>query len=186
MNQSQKSLANICRFCGERLSSPSMCTYCGFKFCDDHKPTEAHQCIKTRYSEYIRKSNPNEIPNMASGNFRVVCEMCGFTTSKGAPIEYAGEELIQHTQIVGCSEKIFLVEEKEPIERDSIPSPDSTTNQEKIKLEQIQQLKNSNTNQSTSIVDQIIKLSELKEKGIISEQEFSNIKKELIKKLSQL
>ena len=183
MNQSQKSLANICRFCGERLSSPSMCTYCGFKFCSEHKPTEAHQCIKTRYSEYIKKSNPNEIPNMASGNFRVVCEMCGFTTSKGVPIEYAGEELIQHTQIVGCSDKIFLEEVKEPNASDSIPSPDNTNNQEKIKPEQILHKQSPNTNHSTSIVDQIIKLSELKEKGMISEQEFSNIKKELIKKL---
>jgi len=183
MNQSQKSLANICRFCGERLSSPSMCTYCGFKFCNDHKPTQTHQCIKTRYSEYIRKSNPNEIPNMASGNFRVICDICGFTTSKGTPIEYAGEELVQHTQIVGCSEKIFLEEVNEPIASDSIPSTDSTKNQEKIKPEEIQHFKSKNTNKSASIVDQIIKLSELKEKGLISDQEFSNIKKELIKKL---
>ena len=160
-----------------------MCTYCGFKFCSEHKPTEAHQCIKTRYSEYIRKSNPNEIPNMANGNFRVVCEMCGFTTSKGVPIEYAGEELVQHTQIVGCMDKIYLVEVKGPIASDSIPSPDSENKQEKIKPEQIQHNLNPNNNQSTSIVDQIIKLSELKEKGMISEQEFSNIKKELIKKL---
>lgn len=160
-----------------------MCTYCGFKFCNDHKPTEAHQCIKTRYSEYIRQSNTKEVPNMATGNFRVVCDMCGFTTSKGVPIEYAGEELIQHTQIVGCIDKIFLEEVKEPMKTDSVPSPDNKDNQEKINLEQINQLKNQNVIQSTSIVDQIIKLSELKEKGVISEEEFSNIKKELIKKL---
>ena len=51
-----------------------------------------------------------------------------------------------------------------------------------IKPKQI--LNNSlNSNQPTSIVDQIIKLSSLREKGLISEEEFSNIKKELIKKL---
>jgi len=109
MNLSQKSLANVCLFCGEGLSSPLMCAFCGFKFCEDHKSTESHQCIKTRYTEYIRK-NPGTNPDISEGNFRVVCDMCGFSTTKGVPIEYAGEELIQHTQIVGCSEKVFLEE----------------------------------------------------------------------------
>ena len=126
MNQSQKSLANICLFCGERLNSPSMCTYCGFKFCDEHKPTDAHQCIKTRYTEYIRKTNPKVPSNIVTVTFRVVCEMCGFTTSKGVPIEYAGEELVQHTQIVGCSEKIFLEEVNESGDGNSVPTEKSS------------------------------------------------------------
>src|SRR3989337_432550 len=109
MTQSQKSLANVCLFCGEGLKSPSMCTYCGFKFCDEHKSPNGHQCIKTRYSEYIRKSL-GALPNVSKGKFIIVCEICGFNTKKGVPIEYAGEELIQHTQLVGCSEKVFLDE----------------------------------------------------------------------------
>ena len=77
MNLSQKSLANVCLFCGEGLNSPLMCTFCGFKFCEEHKSTENHQCIKTRYSEYIRK-NQGANPNISNGDFKVVCEMCGF------------------------------------------------------------------------------------------------------------
>ena len=85
--------------------------------------------------------------------------------------------------IAKLSKHVKTMEVKEPIASDSIPSPDNTNNQEKIKPEQILHKQSPNTNHSTSIVDQIIKLSELKEKGMISEQEFSNIKKELIKKL---
>src|SRR3990172_753834 len=144
MTQSQKSLANVCLFCGEGLKSPSMCTYCGFKFCDEHKSPNGHQCIKTRYSEYIRKSLGAH-PNVSKGKFIIVCEICGFNTKKGVPIEYAGDELIQPTK--------------------TVPSPSNAT-----------------SNQA-SIIDEIVKLSALKEKGMISEQEFLYIKNELIKKI---
>ncbi len=160
-----------------------MCTYCGFRFCDEHKLADSHQCIKTRYTEYIRKTDSKVPSNIASGTFRVVCEMCGFTTSKGVPIEYAGEELVQHTQIVGCSEKIFLEEVYESGDDNVVSSPDKSTNQENIGTKQIQHNSAGATNQPTSIVDQIIKLSSLREKNLISEVEFSKIKKELIKKL---
>ena len=160
-----------------------MCTYCGFRFCDEHKSTEKHQCIKTRYTEYVRKTDPKVPSNIASGTFRVVCEVCGFTTSKGVPIEYAGEELVQHTQIVGCSEKIFLEEVNESGDDNVVPSPDKSANQEIIEAKQIQHNSAEATNQPTSIVDQIIKISSLRDKGLISEAEFSKIKKELIKKL---
>ncbi len=109
--------------------------------------------------------------------------MCGFTTSKGVPIEYAGEELVQHTQIVGCSEKIFLEEVYESGDDNVVSSTDKSTNQENIETKQIQHNSAEATNQPTSIVDQIIKISSLRDKGLISEAEFSKIKKELIKKL---
>ena len=188
MTLSQKSLANVCLFCGEGLSSPSMCTFCGFKFCEEHKSTESHQCIKTRYTEYIRK-NPTSNPNISKGNFTVVCEVCGFSTTKGVPIEYAGEELIQHTQIVGCTEKIFLVEENS---KDTSLQIDSVSGEEKspqISQEDISDVTQNtnetpqNTSNKTSILDEILKLATLKEKGMISEQEFLYIKQELIRKL---
>lgn len=176
--QSQRSLANVCLFCGERLSSPMLCTFCGFKFCSEHKPTEKHQCIKTRYTEYVRNTNPTTPTNITSGNFRVVCEMCGFNTTKGVPIEYAGEQLIQHTQIVGCSKNVFLEEISE-----SAPPKPITKGQTKTVSKKNPVSKSPHSQQPTSIVDQIIQLSNLKEKGLISEQEFSHMKQELIKKL---
>jgi hypothetical protein len=183
MTQSQKSLANVCLFCGEGLKSPSMCTYCGFKFCDEHKSPNGHQCIKTRYSEYIRKSLGAH-PNVSKGKFIITCEMCGFNTKKGVPIEYAGEELIQHTQLVGCSEKVFLDEVTDldsnlPIES---VSSDGNSNESIQSTRTVPSQSNATSNQS-SIIDEIIKLSALKEKGMISEQEFLYIKNELIKKI---
>ncbi len=122
-------------------------------------------------------------PNVTTGKFRVVCEMCGFHTSKGVSIEYAGEELIQHTQIVGCSDSVFL---EEVNEQEIIPPSTQKTNLSQNNENNIQTVKtNSSSNESnqTSVVDQIIKLSSLKEKGMISEDEFAYIKSELIKKL---
>jgi len=188
MPLSQKSLANVCLFCGEGLSSPSMCTFCGFKFCDEHKSTESHQCIKTRYTEYIR-NNLGSNSNVSKGNFRVVCDNCGFSTTKGVPIEYAGEELIQHTQIVGCSENVFL---EEVNSKDTSLQIDSVSGEEKnpqISQEDITNVTQNtdettkNTSNKTSILDEILKLAALKEKGMISEQEFLYIKQELIRKL---
>ena len=188
MTVSQKTLANVCLFCGEGLNSPSMCTFCGFKFCEEHKSTESHQCIKTRYTEYIRK-NLGSNPNVSKGNFRVVCDVCGFSTAKGVPIEYAGEELIQHTQLVGCAEKVFL---EEVNSKDTSLKIDSVSGEEKnpqISQEDTTDLTpntnetNQNTSNKTSILDEILKLGTLKEKGMISEQEFLFIKQQLLRKL---
>jgi len=188
MPLSQKSLANVCLFCGEGLNAPSMCTFCGFKFCDEHKSTESHQCIKTRYTEYIRK-NTGSNPNISKGDFKVVCDVCGFNTSKGVPIEYAGEELIQHTQLVGCTEKVFLVEVNS---KDNTLQIDSVTGEEKspqisqeesTNISQNTNETNQNTSDKTSILDEILKLGTLKEKGMISEQEFLFIKQQLLRKL---
>ncbi len=189
MNLSQNSLANVCLFCGEGLSSPLMCTFCGFKFCEEHNSTESHQCIKTRYTEYIRKNHATN-PNISKGNFRVVCDMCGFSTTKGIPIEYAGEELIQHTQIVGCSENVFLEEVNSTNTSVQIDSVSSEENSHVVSLQNtINAPQNPNeipqniSSKKTSIVDEIVKLAALKEKGMISEQEFLYIKKELIRKI---
>lgn len=188
MTQSQKSLANVCLFCGEGLRAPLMCTFCGFKFCEEHKSSESHQCIKTRYTEYIRK-NPGSNPNISKGIFRVVCDVCGFSTSKAVPIEYAGEELIQHTQLVGCTEKVYLEEANSNgnlLQFDSVTGDEKNqdiSSQNTVDGQQSPNELNQNTAKKTSIIDEIFKLAALKEKGMISEQEFLYIKKELIRKL---
>lgn len=128
-----------------------------------------HQCIKTRYVEFIKRSDKS--PNISNGLFRVVCNTCGYVSKKPTPIEYAGEELTQHTQMIGCVDNIFLEEANAEDE-----------NLDKIELNSND--KNDNPNDE-STVEQILKLSSFKEKGMISEEEFNFIKKELIKKLKE-
>lgn len=164
--------ANSCLFCGEALKSPSKCQYCGFKFCEEHKPTENHQCGKTRYAEYVRKADVNSIPNLASGMFAVICDTCGYKSVKGSLIEFAGEELVQHMQVVGCSNNTFLEEVT------SRPQFNSRT----IDVKQGDGLV-AQASSEGSIVDQLAKLASLKEAGAISEEEFIFIKKEIIKRL---
>ena len=100
-----------------------------------------------------------------------VCNVCGYVSKKPTHIEYAGEELTQHTQMIGCSDNIFL-EETNPDDEDL----------DKIDVKQNENQENPNDD---STVEQILKLSSFKEKGMISEDEFNFIKKELIKKLKK-
>ena len=177
-SQTQRTLENVCLFCNDELTSQSICKFCGFKFCDEHMPTENHQCIKTRYVEYVKKTGKQ--PNVSSGKFHVVCNTCGFVSKKPTSIEYAGEELIQHMQMIGCTQNILLEEVTTKIKEDKNDESDSTTANTSIKLSSKTKSNNSTV---SSAVEQILKLAEFKEKGIISEDEFEFIKKELINKL---
>ncbi|KAF6242565.1 hypothetical protein C6988_07770 [Nitrosopumilus sp. b1] len=181
LNQTQtnRTLANVCLFCNQVLNPPTMCRYCGFKFCDEHLSSESHQCIKTRYSEYIKKTdNP---PNVINGKFRVVCNVCGFVSKKPTPIEYAGEELIQHTQMIGCSQNIYLEEINPELNDAEKIRIKSNTESESIKAKSVSSPTDMSSNDS--VVEQILRLSTFKEKGMISDEEFNFIKKELIKRL---
>ena len=172
-NQTHRSLANVCLYCNEPLKSPSFCKFCGFKFCQEHFTAASHQCIKTRYFEYIKKTQ--DPPNISTGNFRVVCNTCGYVSKKATPIEYAGEELVQHTQMIGCSKDIFLEEVKEE---------DQETNQIEVNPKEPTSITSTPVaGDEDSIVEQLFKISSLKEKDMISQDEFDFIKRELIKKL---
>jgi hypothetical protein len=144
-------------------------------------PTEHHQCIKTRYVEYVKKSDQQ--PNISNGRFHVVCNTCGFVSKKPSSIEYAGEELIQHIQVVGCPQNIFLEEVQSQTHPEKNIDNDSTNEQLSPEKLSIKSKSTTNTSNKSSVVEQILKLSSFKEKGMISAEEFEFIKKELIKKL---
>lgn len=135
--------------------------------------TDHHQCGKTRYAEYVRKTT-DKIPNLASGVFVVVCDTCGYKSAKGSLIEFAGEELTQHMQIVGCTANIFLEEGDIRFNSQTVETKSD---------EQIVQPVTPLVNEKENIVDQLTKLASLKEKGVLSDEEFLFIKKEIIKKL---
>ena len=87
--------------------------------------------------------------------------------------------------MVGCSQNIFL-EEVESSDDEStkkvkvIPKESTSPTPAPVSAED---QNSSDNSKETSIVEQILKLSSLKEKGMISDEEFEFIKKELIKKL---
>ena len=179
LSLSTKTKANSCLFCGDILKSPSKCHYCGFRFCEDHMSTDNHQCGKTRYAEYVRKTRINEIPNLASGVFAVVCDTCGYKSAKGSLIEFAGEELTQHTQIVGCATNVFLEEVGDNPQFNS-QTIDAKYGEHKI----VQPITNlDGPEEKGGIVEQLSKLASLRESGVLSDEEFLFIKKEIIKKL---
>ena len=166
--------ANSCLFCGEILKSPSKCQYCGFRFCEEHLQTDNHHCGKTRYAEYVRKKNPNSVPNLSSGSFVVVCDTCGYRSPKDDLIEFAGEELVQHMQTVGCS-NTFL-EEVDQFTKLKAQVIDVKSDEPDLVKPVLEESKE-------SVVDQLSKLAALKESGVLSNEEFLYIKKEIIKKL---
>lgn len=157
-----------------------MCKFCGFKFCDQHLSTENHQCIKTRYVEYVK--NSGKPANVSNGKFRVVCNVCGYVSKKPTPIEYAGEELTQHMQFIGCSQNIFLEEISEDSESANQIKIQNMKPAEKINSTDITEPGNAD---QSSIVEQILKLAKIKEQNMITDTEFNFIKRELIKKLKQ-
>jgi hypothetical protein len=174
LSLSTKTKANSCLFCGDILRSPAKCQYCGFKFCEDHISTDSHQCGKTRYAEYVRKTT-DKIPNLATGMFVVVCDTCGYKSAKGSLIEFAGEELTQHMQIVGCAANVFL-EEGDTARFNSQTIEAKSDEQKLVPVTPF-------VGEKENIVDQLTKLASLKEKGVLSDEEFLFIKKEIIKKL---
>ena len=141
--------------------------------------TDNHQCGKTRYAEYVRKTSADDVPNLASGMFAVVCDTCGYRSAKGSLIEFAGEELTQHMQIIGCATNVFLEEVGDSPQFNS-QTIETKSNEQKI-VQSITPLDNPEEN--GNIVDQLTKLASLKEKGVLSNEEFLFIKKEIIKKL---
>ncbi|CAE6502000.1 conserved hypothetical protein [Candidatus Nitrosotenuis uzonensis] len=135
--------------------------------------TDSHQCGKTRYAEYVRKTRADSVPNLATGSFVVTCDTCGYKSAKGMLIEFAGEELIQHMQVVGCSGNTFLEEigNTSHFELQSIEvQPESPIVEERNIAKE-------------GIVEQLTKLASLKEKGVLSNEEFLFIKKEILKRL---
>jgi hypothetical protein len=122
----------------------------------------------------------NTVPNLASGSFIVVCDTCGYKSPRGDLIEFAGEELIQHMQVVGCSANTFLEEVNEFTQLSSQTVEVKSNEQELVK--QVGTTQNT-VESKENIVDQLTKLASLKEKGAISNEEVLFIKKEIIKKL---
>ena len=176
LSQSPKSIANICLFCSDVLPNPSRCRYCGFKYCSEHISYPDHNCIKTRYQKFIDKTNEN--PNLASGKFKVTCNVCGYVSPKSTPIEFAGEELIQHSQIIGCTNQIFLAEDFKSEHTSSTQNDIDTSIVDKIEMKI-----SDNNFEKLLIVDQIIKISSLHEKRMITEKEYQFIKNQLVGKL---
>jgi hypothetical protein len=141
--------------------------------------TDNHQCGKTRYAEYVIKTSTDNVPNLASGMFAVVCDTCGYRSAKGSLIEFAGEELTQHMQIIGCATNLFLEEVGDSPQFNS-QTIETKSNEQKI-AQPMTPL--GSPEEKESIVDQLTKLASLKEKGVLSNEEFLFIKKEIIKKL---
>lgn len=106
--------------------------------------------------------------------------MCGFVSKKPTQIEYAGEELTQHMQIIGCSQNIFLEEITENSESENQIKVPSTSQDSKLIGTDITE-----DSSESSVVEQILKLAKLKEQNMITDTEFTFIKRELIKKLKK-
>lgn len=106
----------VCRYedCNAKLTGLDSfnCKYCKQKFCVEHKQAENHNCIKTRYTKYIRKTWLRKRgQNITSGQYIVVCDTCGYVSNTSSFIEYAGEELEYHVKTQGCTEKAIFLEE---------------------------------------------------------------------------
>ena len=89
-------------------SLPFKCKYCGQNFCSKHRVAEMHDCIKTRYVKYIRKTWLRKYgQNITTGFYHVSCDACGYKTEP-VSIEQAGADRQAHVDAGCLSEKVFL------------------------------------------------------------------------------
>lgn len=68
-----------------------------------------HNCIKTRYTKFIRKEWVRKYgQNITTGQYKVVCDQCGYS-SEPSLIESAGVKREVHISDKGCDQtKVFL------------------------------------------------------------------------------
>lgn len=110
-------MGSVCTFieCLKPLVYPDIfsCKYCGFKYCAEHKQPENHSCGKPSYVKYVRKTWLRKYEqNISSGQYIVVCDTCGYTSSEPQLIDLAGRELEAHLTNNGtCSTKNTFLEE---------------------------------------------------------------------------
>jgi len=112
-----------CVVCGIRVdfSSGKKCKFCGEYCCFKHIQLENHQCIKTRYVKFIRKTWLRRMgQNITGGNYMVVCDQCGFRSNNSYPIDIAGFELENHLQSKGCQENSIFLEQTNEDEIDKL------------------------------------------------------------------
>jgi hypothetical protein len=100
-----------CAYCGKKETFPFTCSYCKSVFCSSHRIAESHDCIKTRYVRFIRKTWVRKYgQNITTGLYKVVCDQCGYN-SEAKLIEGAGLDRELHIADKGCqSEQVFLDE----------------------------------------------------------------------------
>ncbi|MDE1829427.1 MAG: hypothetical protein KGI25_03795 [Thaumarchaeota archaeon] len=133
--KSAQKTKSVCSSCLNEIIFPSIftCAYCGDDFCEEHRLVEHHNCIKTRYVKYIRKSwLRKKGQNVTSGKYMVVCDTCGFQSGSSYPIEIAGSELEDHLKTKGCDEKNIFLEQTNEDEFDKevgIPLQSSESHQ---------------------------------------------------------
>lgn len=118
-----------CVACGIQVDffSGKNCKYCNELCCFKHLLTNHHDCIKSRYVKYIRKTWLIKYgQNITGGKYTVVCETCGFVSDFPSLIEYAGAVLESHLENnENCKQnkRTFLEElVEEPMPKEKIKS----------------------------------------------------------------
>jgi|SRR2546427_8536977 len=116
-------MRKVCSFDGEEIDSLSgkNCKYCNLPFCIGHLQPEKHNCMKTRYAKYIRKSwLRKKGQNITTGHYVVTCDTCGYHSETGGLIEFAGQELESHLQSKGCQENNIFLDQTDEDELDKV------------------------------------------------------------------
>lgn len=106
-------MGKACAFCSKVETFPFTCSYCKSVFCANHRIAESHDCIKTRYVKFIRKTWVRKYgQNITTGLYKVVCDQCGYNSQEKL-IEGAGLERELHIADKHCNPESVFLEGKE-------------------------------------------------------------------------
>lgn len=86
------------------------CKFCNNFCCIDHLLCHKHGCIKDKHVKFVRKTWLRKYgQNISTGQYTVVCDVCGYVSQTASLIEIAGEERLSHISETGCdSTKVWL------------------------------------------------------------------------------
>ena len=86
------------------------CKFCNNFCCIEHLLCHKHDCVKDRQVKFVRKQWIRKYGlNVSTGQYNVVCDVCGYVSHTASLIEIAGEERLSHISEKGCdSTKVFL------------------------------------------------------------------------------
>src|SRR2546428_10534226 len=114
---------NVCCSCNEIVDffNGKVCKFCKSNCCFKHIQPENHNCEKTRYTKYIRKSwLRKKAQNISTGHYLVACDTCGYHSETGGLIEFVGQELESHLQSKGCQENNIFLDQIDEDELDKV------------------------------------------------------------------
>lgn len=114
--QNNTEMLDNCSFSGCKNKTGSLsgkqCKFCDNRYCLDHIQLEKHDCVKSKYTKFLRKDWLRKYElDISTGLYVVACDDCGYKSEIGRLIDVVGAEREKHISVMGCDQKKVFLEQ---------------------------------------------------------------------------